>query len=123
VREAIMTLARTYGIDPELPFNRLPRKHRDLVLYGPGTAGGPGKASKGAKAAADANGEVEDHEDDESPEFELPRRLKVRASAKDQDPFGRGFEGVIPNLRRRYEEGSWAVQEDLEPYRMLRECP
>ena len=39
------------------------------------------------------------------------------------DPFGRGFEGVIPNLRRRYEEGSWTVQEDLEPYRTLRECP
>ena len=30
---------------------------------------------------------------------------------------------MIPNLRRRYEEGSWAVQEDLEPYRTLRECP
>jgi len=30
---------------------------------------------------------------------------------------------VIPNLRRRYEEGSWAVQEDLEVFRMLRQCP
>ena len=30
---------------------------------------------------------------------------------------------MIPNLRRRYEEGSWVVQEDLEPYRTLRECP
>ena len=36
---------------------------------------------------------------------------------------GKAFEGVIPNLRRRYEEGSWAVQEDLEPFRRLRECP
>ena len=48
------------------------------------------------------------------------RRGSPRA---DSDPFGRNFEGVIPNLRRRYEEGSWAVQEDLEPYRTLRECP
>jgi excinuclease ABC subunit A len=39
------------------------------------------------------------------------------------DPFGRDFEGVIPNLRRRFEEGSWTVQEELEPYRALRECP
>src|SRR6185503_3215502 len=35
----------------------------------------------------------------------------------------RGFEGLIPNLRRRYEEGSWVVQEDLEVFRMLRDCP
>ena len=33
VREAVMTLARTYGIDPEAPFAKLPKKHRDLVLY------------------------------------------------------------------------------------------
>src|SRR5688572_31577085 len=32
-------------------------------------------------------------------------------------------EGVIPNLRRRFEEGSWVVQEELDPYRALRECP
>ena len=30
---------------------------------------------------------------------------------------------MIPNLRRRYDEGSWAVQEDLEPYRTLRDVP
>ena len=39
------------------------------------------------------------------------------------EPFGRDFEGVLPNLRRRYEEGSWTVQEELEPFRALRECP
>ena len=31
--------------------------------------------------------------------------------------------GLLPNLRRRYEEGSWAEQEELEPYRSLRPCP
>jgi excinuclease ABC subunit A len=37
--------------------------------------------------------------------------------------FGSGrFEGVIPNLRRRYDEGSWSEQADLEPYRSLRPC-
>src|SRR5437764_6228551 len=35
---------------------------------------------------------------------------------------GRQFEGLIPNLRRRYDEGSWADQEELEPYRSLRPC-
>src|SRR5206468_11046322 len=46
------------------------------------------------------------------------------ASKKDgKDPFGAGFEGLVPNLRRRYEEGSWAEQEALESYRALRPCP
>jgi excinuclease ABC subunit A len=41
----------------------------------------------------------------------------------EDDPFGAGFEGLVPNLRRRYEEGSWVEQESLEPYRALRPCP
>ena len=36
---------------------------------------------------------------------------------------GRGFEGIIPNLRRRFEEASWTQQEELEVYRSLRPCP
>ncbi|HEU4786714.1 MAG TPA: excinuclease ABC subunit UvrA, partial [Gemmatimonadaceae bacterium] len=47
----------------------------------------------------------------------------ARARRARLDPFGAGFEGLIPNLRRRYEEGSWADQEALEPYRALRPCP
>jgi len=67
---------------------------------------------------------VADREDDDGdePEFAMPRGRR-REAAADKDAFGRGFEGVIPNLRRRYEEGSWMVQEDLEPFRTLRECP
>jgi excinuclease ABC subunit A len=56
----------------------------------------------------------------------LSRRTAAGAKAdarSERDPFGKGFEGVLPNLRRRYEEGSWTVQEDLEPFRTLRECP
>ena len=47
----------------------------------------------------------------------------VKKKLAEPDPFGRDFEGVLPNLRRRFEEGSWAVQEELDPYRALRECP
>jgi excinuclease ABC subunit A len=36
---------------------------------------------------------------------------------------GKGFEGIIPNLRRRFDEASWSEQEDLEEYRSLRPCP
>jgi excinuclease ABC subunit A len=119
VREAVTTLAKTYGIDADAPFNKLPKKHRDLVLYGPA---GAAKLAKVASKTAATTVSAEDEDEDEEPEFSLPKR---RGNGRDShdDPFGRGFEGVIPNLRRRYEEGSWTVQEDLEPYRTLRECP
>jgi excinuclease ABC subunit A len=116
LKEAILTLAKTYGIDPDMPFGKLPKKHRDLLLFGP--AG----AAKTVKAAA-APVVREDDEEDEDEEFELPRARGRKTVTREEDPFGKGFEGIIPNLRRRYEEGSWAVQEDLEPFRTLRECP
>jgi excinuclease ABC subunit A len=70
VRDALNGLSRDFGIDLTTPFGRLPRKAREVVLFGSGR-----------------------------------------------------FEGLIPNLRRRYEEGSWAQQEELDPYRSLRPCP
>jgi excinuclease ABC subunit A len=36
---------------------------------------------------------------------------------------GKGFEGIIPNLRRRFEDATWSEQEDLDTYRSLRPCP
>src|SRR5437867_5936008 len=71
VRDQLQALSRDFGIDLSVPFARLPRKSREVLLFG----------------------------------------------------SGRQFEGLIPNLRRRYEEGSWAEQEELEPYRTLRACP
>jgi excinuclease ABC subunit A len=76
VRETLQSLSRSYGIDLTVPFSKLPRKPREILLFGSG--------------AATRN--------------------------------GNGFEGLLPNLRRRYEEGSWAEQEELEPYRSLRPC-
>src|ERR687897_3706471 len=102
VREAVQSIATYYGIDPTVPFASLPRKHRDLVLFGPSAAARAGITETPPETPAVTKG----------------RKKKVEA-----DPFGRDFEGVIPNLRRRFEEGSWAVQEELEPYRALRECP
>ena len=45
-----------------------------------------------------------------------------RRGAKNAEPYGKDFEGVIPNLRRRFEEGVWTVQTELDAYRALREC-
>ena len=122
VKDAIAALSQTYGIDPDVPFAKLPKKHRDLLL--PWTRrrrqGGEGRQSRRRRdrGADDADEDEEGYEE----EFEPPRARR-RRDGSDVDPFGRGFEGLIPNLRRRYEEGSWAVQEDLEAFRMLRDCP
>jgi excinuclease ABC subunit A len=74
VREALQALSRDFSIDLTMPFARLPRKSREVLLFG---------AGKGAGS----------------------------------------FEGLLPNLRRRYDEGSWAEQAELELYRSLRPCP
>jgi len=51
------------------------------------------------------------------------RRTANGSRAKEgEDPFGADFEGVIPNMRRRFEEGTWTDQEGLEPYRTLQPC-
>jgi excinuclease ABC subunit A len=120
VKEAIAALSKNFGIDADVPFAKLPKKQRDLLLSGPA---GAAKAARAAAAATDTPAEDEDDEGYEE-EFELPRTRGGRRGAREhEDPYGKGFEGIIPNLRRRYDEGSWAVQEDLEPYRTLRECP
>jgi excinuclease ABC subunit A len=71
VRDQLQALSRDFGIDLTVPFARLPRKSREVLLFG----------------------------------------------------AGRAFEGLLPNLRRRYDEGSWSEQSDLEHYRTLRPCP
>src|SRR3989442_286019 len=42
VREAITRLSQTFALDPDAPFSKLPKKHRDLILFGPsaGVKGG-----------------------------------------------------------------------------------
>jgi excinuclease ABC subunit A len=84
IREMLDGLQRTFGLDPSVPFGRLPKKLRDLVLLG-----APGR----------------------------------RAGKPPRDPFGAEFEGILPNLRRRFADGSWTDQEALEPYRALQRCP
>jgi excinuclease ABC subunit A len=99
VREAIQAIATYHGIDPTVPFGKLSRRHRDLILSGPGAH--PAKSPEAAERPT------------------KPGRKKKAES----DPFGKDFEGIIPNLRRRFEEGSWAVQEELDQYRALGQCP
>jgi excinuclease ABC subunit A len=94
VEEALSRLHEVHGIPLDVPFARLSRRHRDLLFNG---AGAPGRRPEPATGRT---------------------RRTWRA-----DPFGEDFEGLIPNLRRRYEEGTWAERELMEPYRALRRCP
>ena len=99
-QEAVEKISSHFGIDPKVAFSKLSKKHRDLLLNGPGKA-----------------------DDTEAKADSRKPKAPARKKAAEPDPFGRDFEGVIPNLRRRFEEGSWTVQEELDPYRALRECP
>jgi excinuclease ABC subunit A len=73
VREALQSLSRTFSIDLTVPFGKLPRKQREILLFGSGKGGAQ-------------------------------------------------FEGIVPNLRRRFEHGTWSQQAELEAYRSLRPC-
>ncbi|MEI6668497.1 MAG: excinuclease ABC subunit UvrA [Acidobacteriota bacterium] len=99
VSEAIAALGRNFDIDIAVPFGKLPRKSRDLLLFGP-ASGSRAKEGNGTR----------------------PEGKKRSAAARERDPYGQGFEGLIPNLRRRYEQAAWTDQADLEPYRALRPC-
>src|SRR5262245_32924273 len=113
ISEMLEGLHRTFGIDPHLPFGKLNRKLRDIVLVG-----APGRRH---------NGQVPDSRrqkrDEPSGEAGAAPRATRRSARVPADPFGVDFEGVLPSLRRRFEEGTWSDQEALEPYRALRPCP
>jgi excinuclease ABC subunit A len=104
VREALQSLARTFDINLNAPWASLPRKTRGLLLYGP------------------REGDAERRVGQPRLDPDRPTSSSSAARSRTADPFGRGFEGVIPNLRRRFEEGTWAEQEELDPYRALRPC-
>jgi excinuclease ABC subunit A len=96
VNEALQSLSKTFGIDLTVPFAKLPKKQRDLLLFGP------------SADAASAG---------------IETRAVRRKKTPEADPFGKDFEGLLPNLRRRYADATWTQQEEMEQYRALRTCP
>ena len=116
VREALQRLGRDFGIDLTIPFAKLPRKQREILLFGYGRP-------------LDATERRADSPDGRTSAIELTGRAAAEGAknvGKRPSMEGgrtRRFEGILPNLRRRYEEGTWVEQSDLEPYRSLRPCP
>ncbi|MDP6581824.1 MAG: excinuclease ABC subunit UvrA, partial [Vicinamibacterales bacterium] len=95
VKVALSGLSRHFGVDLDTPFDRLPRKQRQVLLHGPT----PAKKRSVEKAK------------------------RTSRATRPKEPFGRDFEGILPNLRRRFKTGSWSQQELLEPLRSLQSCP
>ncbi|HEV3214945.1 MAG TPA: excinuclease ABC subunit UvrA [Vicinamibacterales bacterium] len=58
--------------------------------------------------------------DPATPFGQLPKKVRDQIL---YGGHGKGFEGIIPNLRRRFDEAGWTEQEELEVYRSLRPCP
>jgi excinuclease ABC subunit A len=109
VREALHSLARTFDVNLNAAWSSLSRKIRDLLLYGP------------REGDSDRRGSTRSRQPrSDSKPGTVSSSPPVRS--RNADPFGRGFEGIIPNLRRRFEEGTWTEQEELDPYRALRPC-
>jgi len=89
--QMIRSLASHYDFDLEIPFNKLRKKLRDIVLYG----------SDGEK--------IEFY-------YENSRGMQIKKWHR--------FEGVIPNLERRYRETeSGAVREELAKFLNSQACP
>jgi excinuclease ABC subunit A len=122
VESALKRLSETFGIDLDMPFAKLPKKQRELLLYGVKNGVKNGHAIKNGKG--DKNGKDENDSEKSEKSAKAAKTSKSSAKAKrgGADPWGEGFEGLIPNLRRRYENGSWTDREALEPYRALRPC-
>ena len=89
--QMIQSLAEHYDFDIETPFDELPKKLRDIVLYGSG------------KDKIDFF-------------YQNSRGMQVRKTHR--------FEGVLPNLERRYRETeSSAVREELSKFLASHACP
>jgi len=83
-------LSKHYGFDLALPWEKLPKKVQNVILYG-------------------------SEEDRVQMTYDLDEK---------KDSMWSQFEGVIPNLARRYKEtdSDW-IREDIERYMNVRPCP
>ena len=91
----IESVAKHYGFDPDTPFESLPETARNALLHGSG---------------------------EEPIKFSL--RVESGASAGRKVTKKHPFEGILPNMQRRYREtDSPIVRDELARYRSMRPCP
>ena len=105
VREAVQAIATYYGIDPR---SRLASSRRSSATWCSSVPAPP-------RVPACSRPRLTSRRRQRRRRKRRRRSSPIRSAATSK--------ACIPNLRRRFEEGSWVVQEELEPYRALRECP
>lgn len=93
----LQAVADAYGFSMNVAVGKLPQKAVDIILYGTG------------ERKIQIEGSSDDYSDDEEPE---------------DYGFNTTFEGVIPNLERRYRETeSDYMRAEIENYMRITECP
>ena len=93
------SVARHYGFDTETPYEQLPARARQVLMYGSGSE----EIEFVYEAASAARG----------------GKGKVRQVRRSHP-----FEGIIPNFARRYKEtDSVAVRDELARYQAAKPCP
>ena len=91
----IESIGRHYDVDIEQPFEELPEKVQQVLLYGSGTE-----------------------------EIEFTYEADGTAGKKRKVKRSHPFEGIIPNFERRFKEtDSSAVREELARYQQPKACP
>jgi excinuclease ABC subunit A len=80
LRDALAKLSHTFGFDPDMPFSKLGKKHRDLLLFGP-----PAGATKGTVKLAKP--------------LDASMRRRMRTKTATRNLYCRG--AVAPKLRQR----------------------
>jgi excinuclease ABC subunit A len=91
----VQVLSRDHGIDLDAAFAKLPRKQREILLFGAGRS-----------------------------VLDTTERYGTRESGAAWGPArARSSKASFRTSAGRYEAASWAEQEELEPYRSLRPCP
>ena len=91
----VESVAKHYGFDPDTPFESLPEPAREVLLHGSG---------------------------EEAIKFSYTMESGHSAGRKVTKKHP--FEGILPNLQRRYREtDSPIVREELARYRSMRPCP
>jgi excinuclease ABC subunit A len=100
----LQAVSSHYDIPLDVPFKKLSAAHKNIILYGPPDKNKSRPSSQGASGISGGRG------DDKASEWLSARALE-------------SFEGVVPNLQRRYtESGSEYIRKWIESFMHKQPC-
>ena len=111
------------GLGAMIDFDPQPRRARrvEVARRRRDRAVGARRPQAGARGAAGAQPRLR-HRPHRAVRQAAAKAARGAAVRRRQRARG-SFEGILPNLRRRYDEGSWAEQAELEPYPIAAAVP